>query len=225
MLVSSCALCAGETPWGFQGLTSAEIGEMIAEPKGSRPLRVNHRRSSKMAKTRFAVGEKAASTKPAATVSAPSEIDTLKAQFAAQQAQIADLLAQIASKPAASSGRVYAPATTPREVAIAFIEEQGGDGLRDLHHLMVMRVPNSATTEKPYGTGVLEKNKQGQDQYRMKPGLDREHYIKLGKLAKQVYGDPMQYRKPQPLSNEQIDGILRPALDHLAANNLFRWES
>lgn len=174
--------------------------------------------------TKITVGGKAsrASTK---TPSAPSQADLI-ALIEQQKQAIAELSSKLEAKPAGrGSNRTYAEPVTPREVALAFIEEQGAEGVRDLHHLMVQRVPNTATTEKPYGTGVLEKNKSNQDQYKMKAGLDREHYIKLGKLARQMFGDPMQYRKPQPLSDEQIDGILRPALDHLYENGkLFNWE-
>lgn len=180
--------------------------------------------------TKISVGGKKGAGRPAGSVAkaatAPS-LEQLQAQIAEQNAQIQTLLGALKEKPkgtTSQSGRTYEEATTPYDVAVQFLEEKGADGVRDLHHLMVQRVPNTASKEKPYGDGVLEKNKSGQDQYKMKPGLDRGVYIRLGKLAVQMYGSPMQYRKSQPLSEEQINGILRPALDHLNDNDLFSWD-
>jgi hypothetical protein len=184
--------------------------------------------------TRISVGGKKAAGRPAGSGSrgttAPTieeRLAALEAEKVAKDARIAELEAKLEAKPArvtSQSGRTYEEAATPFEVAVQFLEEKGADGVRDLHHLMVQRVPNTATKEKRYGDGVLEKNKNGQDQYKMKPGLDRGVYIRLGKLAVQLYGSPMQYRKPQPLSEEQINGILRPALDHLNEHDLFTWD-
>lgn len=176
-------------------------------------------------------GKAATATKQSATPTIEERLATLEAEKNAKDAIIATLQEQLAAKATTTAGgRVYAPAATPREVAVAFLAEYGGDGLRDLHHLMVQRIPNTVTADKPYGKGVLHKNQSGQEQYRMKDGADRGVYINLGKLAKQVYGDPMQYRKPQPLSDEQIDKVLRPALDHLheiadpaTGKPLFEW--
>lgn len=174
-----------------------------------------------MPKTTFSIAGKGKAAKTA-TPSAPSLEERLAALEARNQ-QLETELAQKSSRTA--GGRTYAEPGVPREVALAYLEQdeeeweykpiKGAGQIRDLYHLMVQRIPGTATPDLPYGKGVLEMNNSKQQQYKMKPGADREHYIKLRKLAVQLYGDPKEYRKPVPLSESQIDGILRPALDHL----------
>ncbi len=47
----------------------------------------------------------------------------------------------------------------------------------------------------------------------MKDGVDRGNYIKLRGLVEQMQGDEFSYQTPKGLSDDQIDGILRPVLD------------
>src|SRR6266704_336710 len=147
------------------------------------------------------------------------------------EAENAALRAQIAAKPARGAAAEYPEPTTPRAVAETVAAQP--DMLRDLHHMMVQRIPGTVTQEKPFGDGVLIKARDGRtDLYKMRSEFGstaeeqseaRNHYIKLGRLAKQVYGYPLQYRKGQPLNDDQIDKILRPALDYLQDAGLVNW--
>jgi hypothetical protein len=133
----------------------------------------------------------------------------------------ARLKAQAESK---SVGRVYAPAETPIEVAreVATHPEM----MRDLGHLMVKRIPNSPKTKThPYGAAVTVNSKAGYPINAMKDGLDRGDFIKLRNLAQTVTGQFWSYEDPTPLSEDQINKVLRPVLDNLKKAGLFDYEA
>lgn len=178
--------------------------------------------------------------KPKATTESPVAIsigvDSAPASREAElEAENARLRAELAGKTTSNRAQpTYPEPKTPREVADVVLAQPnqnvyvplpGAEFLANLRDRMVLRIPGTATADKPLGEGVLEVNQGGNKQYKVKKDLDRGSYITLGKLSKQLSGAVQEHRKPQPLSDEQINRVLRPILDELAEAGIFKFAS
>lgn len=186
--------------------------------------------------------------KEAATPAAKSELEQMRELLQQAAATITDLKAQVAARPTHTTGnRVYPEPGFPREAVDELLavgelskEEQAqaiseyklrksAKDLCDIRNLFVKRIPGSPTSEtEPFGKAVLVWNKAHTTQMNaMKDFLrkengqeDRDPYIKLGNLIDQMQGDIKTYKKPRQLTEEQINGVLRPILDVALKNDI-----